>query len=105
MLRDRKFWWMAFLMSVGIHIVFSLQAFDAAPKGGMAHSVPFLLLFKPHYILIFFLPPNYPIDLTGGIVTVDWFRFVGKLVVAYPASLLYGCILSAGWWFIRRKNA
>ena len=71
----------------------------------MAHSIPFLLLFQPHYILMYFLPPDDPIDLTGGIVTVDWFCFVGKLVVAYPASLLYGCILSAGWWFIRRKNA
>ena len=61
-------------------------------------------LFHLHAMLIFFLPPAYPIDLSGGTVVVDWLRFVGKLVVAYPASLLYGCLLSTIWYFLRRRN-
>jgi hypothetical protein len=103
MTHDRKFWWIAVLTSLAVHAGFCLQAFSAAAEGGMVRSPLFMFLFSPHCMLMFFLPPAYPIDLSGGVVSVDWLLFVGKLLIAYPASLLYGCAVSALWFLIRRK--
>jgi hypothetical protein len=100
---DRKFWWKAVLVSIAVHSGFCLQALSVAAEGGMARSPGFLFLFGPHFMLMFFLPPPDPFSWSGGAVSVDWLRFAGKLLVAYPASLLYGCIVSALWYFVRSR--
>ena len=78
----------AAIFSVIIHIVFCIQVFMALP-GGMASGAG-LLIFFPHYMLMFFLPPSYPIHDDG---VVDYGQVWGKLAVAFPASLAYGAII------------
>jgi len=51
-----------------------------------------LLVFFPHYLFMFFLPPSYPIHDDG---IVDYSELWGKLAVAFPASLAYGVIIVA----------
>jgi hypothetical protein len=105
MRRDKVFFWLlAVLASVVVHALFCIQAYNAASQGGMVLNEFFGFLFYPHLMLMFFLPPAYPIDLSGGTVVVDWLRFAGKLAVAYPASLLYGLLLSATLYSLRRKK-
>jgi hypothetical protein len=79
-------------VSIGIHGVFCAQAFSAASEGGMVSNLFFSFLFFPQVMLMYFLPPAYPIILRGAIVSIDWLRFAGKLVIAFPGSLLYGWI-------------
>jgi hypothetical protein len=102
--RDRKFWWMTVTASLLVHLVFCLQALSVAPEGGMARG-PFLFLFAPHYLIMFFSPPPDPFDWTNGAVSVGWYRFAGKLLVAYPASFLYGLAVTTLWSFFSRKSA
>jgi hypothetical protein len=93
-----------FISSLLIHIVFSLQALSVAEQGGMIRNTLFMLLFYPHVLLMYFLPPAKPIGYSGAVVAVDWFRFVGKLAVAYPASLLYGLACGAVRHFLIGKK-
>ena len=88
------------ISSLLIHSVFSLQALSVAEQGGMIRNTFFMLLFYPQVSLMYFLPPTDPIGYSGGAVVVDWLRFAGKLVVAYPASLLYGLAVGAVWYFL-----
>jgi len=74
-----------------IHTLFCIQVFMALP-GGMAMTGASLLLFAPHYLLMFFLPPAYPIHGDG---VVDYAQLWGKLAVALPASIAYGAIIVA----------
>jgi hypothetical protein len=101
---DKRFWLLAVLASLVVHTLFCMQAFGAASQGGMVLNDLFIFLFYPHVMLMFFLPPAYPIDLSGGTVVIDWLRFAGKLAVAFPASLLYGWLLSAIWHSLRRRK-
>lgn len=90
--------------SLLIHGIFSLQALSVVGQGGMIRNTFFMLLFYPHVLLMFFLPPIDPIGYSGGVVVVDWLRFAGKLAVAYPASPLYGLAVGAVWHFLRRRK-
>ena len=97
MTRKMRFWFMAFLASIVVHCVFCIQAMTVATKGGMvrADTAFFPILFLPHTLLIYFLPPSYPFSYEGAILHIDWWSFIGKLVVAYPASFAYGAIVAA----------
>lgn len=90
--------------SLFLHAVFCFQAISAAERGGMVRNAFFMIFYFPHVVLMYFLPPAYPIGQSGGVVRVDWLRFTEKLAVAYPASLLYGLVAGAFWWFIRRRR-
>jgi hypothetical protein len=103
--RDKCFWLVALLASLVVHTLFCIQAYSAASQGGMVLNIFCSFLFYPHVILVFFLPPEYPFNLSGGTVVIDWLRFAGKLVVAYPASLLYGWLVSAIWHSLRRRKS
>jgi hypothetical protein len=105
MKRDKRFWLRTVFASIVIHAIFCVQAYSATSEGGMVSNAAFMFLFFPHIMLMYFLPPTYPIDLTGGIVSVDWLRFVGKLFVAYPGSLFYGWILTMLRYSLFRKKA
>lgn len=91
------------MVSLAVHVLFCGQAYLAARQGGMVLNASFMALFYPHVMLMYFLPPAYPIDLSSGI-SVDWIRFAGKLLVAYPASLFYGCLFSVFWRLIGGKR-
>jgi hypothetical protein len=90
--------------SILVHVVFCLQAITVADRGGMVRNTFFMLLYYPHVLLMYFLPPAYPIGNSHGVVQVDWLRFAGKLAVAYPASLLYGLVAGAFSCFIRGRR-
>ena len=72
-----------------IHTLFCIQVFMALP-GGMALTVAGFLVFAPHYLLMFFLPPSYPIHGDG---VVDYAQLCGKLAVAFPALACLGAII------------
>jgi hypothetical protein len=102
---NREYWLSTLLASLGIHSLFCAQAITVAAQGGMVRDAFLMVLFFPHVMLMFFLPPSDPISYNGVLVQVDWLRFAGKLVVAYPASLLYGLAFGAIWCFIRRRKS
>ena len=87
----------AIVLSVVIHTLFCIQVFMALP-GGMALDGS-LFVFMPHYMLMFFFPPSYPIHDDG---VVDYVQVWGKLAVAIPASLAYGFVLVAISNLVRR---
>ncbi len=93
---NQKRWIVIVASSLVIHIVFCLQAIYAthAGAGGLVANDFFLIAFLPHYMIMYFSPPNWPI-ING--VDVDGWRVAGKLVVSYPASLLYGWLVGALW--------
>src|SRR5579864_1090769 len=76
-----------------IHLVFCVQAFLPLREGGMASSGPFLLIFYPQYMLDFFVPPAYPVTGSGATLHVNYLAFVGKMLVALPASVAYAALL------------
>ena len=88
-------------LSLVIHSIFCVQAVAAtrAGTGGMAEDETLFLVFLPHYIAIYFLPPKWPIA-NGG--EVDWWRVAGKLAVSYPASFIYGWIVGTVWYLFHR---
>ena len=105
MKRDKGFYFLTIFASIVIHAIFCFQAYSAVGDGGMVSNAAFMVLFYPHVMLIYFLPPTYPIHFTGDIVSVDWFRVVGKLLVAYPGSLIEDGIVSALWYALFRRKA
>ena len=103
---NKQRWVVTIVVSILIHFVFCAQAVAAARAGagGMAADEFFLISFLPHYMLMYFLPPNWPIN---NLTEIDWWRVAGKLAVSYPASLLYGWIVGAVWHLvhgIRRRS-
>ena len=82
------------LFALIIHGVFAIQSYLSLPKGGMVTEPICLILFYPQYLLVFFLPPAYPISHVDGRVIVDYLAFFGKMLSAFPASLFYGLFLS-----------
>jgi hypothetical protein len=89
-------WLVTIASSLVIHSFFCAQAVYAlsAATGGMASDTRFFLFFLPHYFVMYFAPPMWPIT---NMTEVDWWGVAGKLAVAYPVSLLYGWILGAIW--------
>jgi hypothetical protein len=88
-----KFWVYVGLVAIGIHVVFCVQAYIPLQHGGMASDGPWLLIFSPHYMLDYFLPPSYPITYSDkGLIHVDYFDFCGKMIVAFPASIAYALL-------------
>jgi hypothetical protein len=104
MMRDRRFWLVTIFASIVIHAIFCVQAYEAAHEGGLIGDGVSMFCFFPHAMLMYFLPPAYPIDQTGGIISVNWVGFAGKLLDAYPASLFYGWILGLLWCSIFRRR-
>jgi hypothetical protein len=94
MTANQQRWVVIIAVSLVIHTVFCTQAISTAraSAGGLVANEFFLLAFLPHYMLMYFLPPNWPI--VNG-TDIDWWRIAGKLAVAYPASLLYGWFVGA----------
>jgi len=78
-----------------IHVVFCVQAYLPLQQGGMVSDGPWLWIYYPHYLLVFFLPPQYPISFSGSSVRVNYLEFWGKMLVAVPASAAYGMIVAA----------
>jgi hypothetical protein len=95
-----KRWVVTIAASFVIHAVFCTQAVSAAltGTGGLVASDFFMIAFLPHYMAMYFLPPNWPI-ING--TDTDWWRVAGKLAVGYPASLLYGWVVGAVWHLVR----
>jgi hypothetical protein len=104
MTRKKQFWFTAFLASVVIHSVFCIQALSVAHQAGLvrADTAFFPILFFPHTLLMYFLPPSYPFSEQGGVLHIDWWSFAGKLVVAYPASFAYGLVVALFGLYIWR---
>lgn len=96
----------AVLASLPIHSLFCYQAVNAAAKGGMIQGkLLYKLIFLPHTVLMYFLPPDYPfLSGDGGTIMVDWRRFSGKLAVAFPASLVYGFVFGGIWYLLFRQS-
>jgi hypothetical protein len=96
-----KRWVVTIAASLVIHAVFCLQAVSAAlaGTGGLVASDLFMFAFLPHYMAMYFLPPNWPTINGAG---TDWWRVAGKLAVSYPASLLYGWVVGAAWHLFHR---
>ena len=85
-----KFWILVGVVGIAIHAVFCYQAYLPLQQGGMASDGPWLMIFYPHYMLDFFLPPSYPITYNNtGAIHVSYFDFWGKMIVAFPASVAY----------------
>jgi hypothetical protein len=107
MTRKKKFWLTAFFASIVFHCVFCIQALSVAHQGGLvrADTAFFPIFFFPHTLLMYFLPPSDPFSsYQDGSLHIDWWSFVGKLVVAYPASFAYGVVVAAIAPFIWRGN-
>jgi hypothetical protein len=89
----KKSWVLVGVVSIAIHAVFCYQAYLPLQQGGMASDGPWLIVFYPQYLLDFFLPPAYPISYSDtGILRVNYFNFWGKMIVAFPASVLYALL-------------
>ena len=95
---------MAIGISVFIHSIFCIQAVIAADGGGMILNMFFYILFLPQVILIYFLPPEFPLRFNAGHWDVNWWGFGGKLADAYIASLVYGWVIASCWAFLRRRS-
>lgn len=61
----------------------------------MVSGIPWWFAFFPHYLLVFFLPPSYPLNYLGGAPVIDHPAFWGKMLVTFPASLVYAAALVA----------
>jgi hypothetical protein len=96
---NSKRWVVTFAASLVIHAVFCIQAVSAAlaGTGGLVTNDFFMIAFLPHNLAMYFLPPTWPI-INGE--EIDWWRVSGKLAVSYPASLLYGWLVGAGWQLV-----
>ncbi len=92
-------------LAVLFHAIFCWQAVITAKNGGMMANEAFMVIYYPHAILMYFLPPAYPISYPpGGGVAVDWLRFAGKLAVAFPASVMYGLAVAGVWKLVVQKK-
>ena len=61
----------------------------AIPEKGMLSSAWEMVIFLPHVLLMYFLPPGYPFN---DQIVNNW-KIIGKIVDAFPASILYGVFL------------
>ena len=80
--------------TIVIHSIFVVQLLLALPRKGLilpAFAIPFL----PQTFLMYFLPPKFSWYDKG----FDWVGLVGQIIVAMPASFLYGVIIA---YLIRR---
>src|SRR5262245_44514669 len=99
----RGFWLAVMAVSLGVHLIFCLQAFAALASGGfMVLGRFFYFIFYPQFMSMTFLCPdtmaNY--GLSGGIEVIGWPRYSKWLAAAYPASLVYGLVCAEAWRYI-----
>lgn len=87
--RPKRFWIYVAVITLVVHSFFCVQAYLPLKQGGMVSEGPWLWFYYPHYILIFFSPPAYP--LNGG--QINYFHFWGKMLVALPASIVYALLV------------
>ncbi|HWD20658.1 MAG TPA: hypothetical protein VHB20_15425 [Verrucomicrobiae bacterium] len=80
--------WLGVWFAVLVHLLFVVQLLMALPDHGLILQA-FAAVFMPHAILMYFLPPRFDFLKEG----IDWWRLVGKMIDAAPASLFYGFLL------------
>jgi hypothetical protein len=73
-----------------VHAFFISRVLLAIPERAMLRSGWELIIFYPHTILMISLPPGYPFD---DQIVNNW-KIVGKIVDAFPASLVYGAVIA-----------
>ncbi len=84
-----------------VHAFFIWRVLLAVPERGMLRFNWEILVFYPQVILMFFLPPGYPFNDEP----VNNWKIVGKLVDAFPASLLYGVAIALLVnWLVKKFN-
>lgn len=84
-----------------VHAFFIWRVLLALPERGMFRFDWEILVFYPQVILMFFLPPGYPFN---DEVVNNW-KIVGKLVDAFPASLLYGVAIALlVSWLVKKSS-
>lgn len=94
-----RFIFRALLWAIIVHVWFVWQAFYATRRGGLIDSDFDMIIFFPHAILMFSLPPAFPPDnIVGNKVWI-----AEKLADAIPASLVYGLIIALLWNLLARK--
>jgi hypothetical protein len=105
----RRFWLAVIALSIGVHLIFCLQAFAALASGGcMVLGRFFYFLFYPQFMSTVFLCPDtmafygFGDGISSGIELVGWPRYLKWLAAAYPASLIYGVVSAEAWRYIRR---
>jgi hypothetical protein len=60
------------------------------------------LIFFPQHVLMFVFPPSYPIHDDGSVSYLDvW----GKILVAFPASIVYALLLVGAFWLLKKLFA
>jgi hypothetical protein len=88
-----RFWFYVGVTSAVIHSIFCMQLFPFQGGGRVVSEgtgEAGLLFFYPQYILVYCLPPEYwIIDDGNGLEHINFFHFWGKMLVAFPASLVY----------------
>jgi hypothetical protein len=100
----RRFWIAVIALSIGVHLIFCLQAFAALASGGfMVLGRFFGFVFYPQFMSMTFLCPDMMANHgVGGFEVIGWSRYLTWLAAAYPASLVYGLVCAEGWRFIHR---
>jgi hypothetical protein len=84
-----------------VHAFFISRVLLAIPKRGMLSSDWEIFVFYPQVMLMFCLPPGYPFN---DQVVSNW-KIVGKLVDAFPGSVLYGVAIAfLVNWFVKKVN-
>ncbi len=86
-----RFWHRVIILAIVLHLIFCIQALFALSDGGMVANSFFLVFFYAQCLLMFFLPPRYPIIYSPSTSDfhVDYIAFCGKMIVAFPASFFY----------------
>jgi hypothetical protein len=101
----RSFWLAVIALSIGVHLIFCLQAFAALASGGLMVMGRFFdFIFYPQFLSMIFMCPDTMSNhgFSGGIEVVGWPRYLRWLAAAYPASLVYGLVCTEAWRCIRR---
>ena len=88
----KRFFALVLLLACLVHAVFCWQAYSALPGGDASNSI-WLGVFFPHYVLGFILPRDWPYECSGSSCHVNYIEFWSKMLVAFPASIVYGSML------------
>jgi hypothetical protein len=86
---NRRFITTSLVLALIIHAIFIRQMLVAIPEGGLI-SDNYFVVFYPHVLFMYCLPPEDPLSDKG----VNYWGVVGKIIDAFPASLLYGVALT-----------
>jgi hypothetical protein len=86
------------LLACIVHAFFISQLMLAMSGGGSSQGDWGSIFFYPHLILMYILPPHSFNEegLTG------W-KFIGKTIGTFPASLLYGAVITLALFYLYDK--